>query len=86
MRAVIQRVSEASVEVAGEIVGRTGIGLLVLLGVGHGDSTEDARLLAEQTAGLRIFADAAGKFNQSLNCRVLHFLRLPCSNALKHAT
>ena len=66
MRAVIQRVSEASVEVAGAIVGRTGMGLLVLLGVGQGDSTEEARLLAEKTARLRIFGDAEGKFNQSL--------------------
>ncbi|NTU80780.1 MAG: D-tyrosyl-tRNA(Tyr) deacylase [Chloroflexales bacterium] len=66
MRAVIQRVSEASVEVAGQIVGRTGPGLLVLLGVGQGDSAEEARLLAEKTAGLRIFADDEGKFNRSL--------------------
>lgn len=66
MRAVIQRVSEASVEVAGEVVGRTGPGLLVLLGVGHGDSADDARLMAEKTAGLRIFGDEGGKFNLSL--------------------
>jgi D-tyrosyl-tRNA(Tyr) deacylase len=66
MRAVIQRVSEASVEVEGQIVGRTGMGLLVLLGVGQGDGAEEARLLAEKTVGLRIFADVEGKFNRSL--------------------
>jgi D-tyrosyl-tRNA(Tyr) deacylase len=66
MRAVLQRVSEASVEVDGRIVGRTGPGLLVLLGVGRGDGEAEALLLAEKTARLRIFADEAGKFNRSL--------------------
>jgi D-tyrosyl-tRNA(Tyr) deacylase len=66
MRAVIQRVSEASVEVAGQIVGQSGPGLLVLLGVGHGDTPEEARLMADKTAGLRIFGDAEGKFNLAL--------------------
>jgi len=66
MRAVIQRVSMASVEVEGRIVGRIGPGVLVLLGVGHGDSEAEARLLADKTANLRIFADEAGKFNHSL--------------------
>jgi D-tyrosyl-tRNA(Tyr) deacylase len=66
MRAVLQRVSEASVEVEGRIVGRTGPGLLVLLGVGKGDTAAEALLLAEKTARLRIFADGAGKFNRSL--------------------
>lgn len=66
MRAIIQRVSHASVEVAGEVVGATGPGLLVLLGVGQGDGADEARLMAEKTAGLRIFGDAAGKFNLSL--------------------
>lgn len=66
MRAVLQRVSQASVEVAGQVVGRTGAGLLVLLGVGHGDTADEARLLAEKTAGLRIFGDEAGRFNLSL--------------------
>jgi D-tyrosyl-tRNA(Tyr) deacylase len=66
MRAIIQRVSEASVEVAGQVVGRTGPGLLVLLGVGHGDTEEEARLLADKSAGLRIFGDDDGKFNRSL--------------------
>lgn len=66
MRAILQRVSEASVEVAGQIVGRTGPGLLILLGVAHGDGEAEARLLAEKIAQLRIFADADGKFDRSL--------------------
>jgi D-tyrosyl-tRNA(Tyr) deacylase len=66
MRAILQRVSEASVEVEGRIVGRTGPGLLVLLGVGKSDGAAEATLLAEKTAHLRIFADGAGKFNRSL--------------------
>ncbi len=66
MRAILQRVSEASVEVDGAIVGRTGPGLLVLLGVGHGDGEAEAYALAEKSARLRIFADEAGKFNRSL--------------------
>ena len=66
MRAVIQRVSEASVVVEGQVVGAVGAGLLVLLGVGQGDGVEEARLLAEKTAQLRIFSDDEGKFNRSL--------------------
>jgi D-tyrosyl-tRNA(Tyr) deacylase len=66
MRAVLQRVSEARVRVNGEIVGEIGRGLLVLLGVGQGDSVADARFLAEKTAGLRIFEDAQGKMNLSV--------------------
>ena len=66
MRALVQRVSEASVKVEGEIVGRIEAGLLVLLGVGVGDTEEIAAKLAEKVAGLRIFSDADGKFNLSL--------------------
>jgi D-tyrosyl-tRNA(Tyr) deacylase len=66
MRALIQRVSEASVEVEGRIVGAIGAGLLVLVGVGHDDSEAEARFLAEKTAHLRIFGDDEGKFNRSL--------------------
>jgi D-tyrosyl-tRNA(Tyr) deacylase len=62
MRAVIQRVSEASVQVAGEIVGRIGRGLVVLLGVAANDTQADAEYLSEKIVGLRIFADEAGKF------------------------
>jgi D-tyrosyl-tRNA(Tyr) deacylase len=63
MRVVVQRVSRARVTVGGEVVGEVGRGLLVLLGVTHGDTIEHARWLAEKTVGLRIFADAEGKMN-----------------------
>lgn len=66
MRAVLQRVSEARVQVGGEIVGEIARGLLVLLGVGQGDGEADARFLAEKAAGLRIFEDAQGKMNLSV--------------------
>ncbi len=66
MRAVIQRVSRAQVAVHGEIAGEIGSGLLVLLGVGAGDTREDADYLAEKTIGLRIFEDAEGKMNLSV--------------------
>src|SRR4051794_18946712 len=65
MRAVIQRVSRASVEVDGAIVGQIGKGLLVLLGVATGDDEAAADYLAEKVAGLRVFEDAAGKMNLS---------------------
>ncbi len=63
MRAVLQRVSEARVRVAGKVVGEIGKGLLVLLGVGQGDDGASAQTLADKTAGLRIFEDAQGKMN-----------------------
>jgi len=65
MRAVVQRVREASVTVAGRVVSRIGPGLLVLLGVGQGDTDQDATLLAEKVVNLRIFADDAGHMNLS---------------------
>ena len=65
MRVVIQRVQEASVTVEGEVVGAIGRGLVILVGVTHGDAEEDARFLAQKIATLRIFEDAAGKFNLS---------------------
>jgi D-tyrosyl-tRNA(Tyr) deacylase len=66
MRAVIQRVSRASVAVDGEIVGKIGRGLLILLGVTHSDTPADAVWLAEKAVGLRIFNDADGKMNLGL--------------------
>ncbi len=66
MRALVQRVSEARVEVAGQTVGAIGQGVLVLLGVGRGDTLEDAAYLARKIASLRIFADEEGKMNLSL--------------------
>lgn len=66
MRAVIQRVSRASVTVDREVVGRIGHGLLVLLGVGLDDTEDDAAAIAKKIAQLRIFNDDAGKFNLSL--------------------
>lgn len=66
MRAVIQRVSEAEVSVGGAVVGSIRRGLVVLLGVAHGDDSADARYIADKTAGLRIFPDAEGKMNLDL--------------------
>ncbi len=66
MRAVIQRVSRASVEVEGETVGRIGPGLLVLLGVGKEDGEADVDYVVEKIAGLRVFADEQGKMNLSI--------------------
>ena len=66
MKAVIQRVTRASVDVDGDVVGTIGRGLVVLLGVAQGDSVDDARRLAQKTAEMRIFEDADGRFNLSL--------------------
>ena len=66
MRAVVQRVSRAKVTVNHEIAGEIGPGLLVLLGVGTGDTRADADYLADKTIGLRIFEDPGGKMNLSV--------------------
>ena len=66
MRAVVQRVSSASVEVDGQTVASIGRGFLVLLGVANGDTDREAEWLADKIAGLRIFEDEAGKMNLSV--------------------
>lgn len=66
MRALVQRVSEASVQVEGEIVGAIGQGVAVLVGVTHGDTQEEADRLARKIAGLRIFEDQDGRMNVGL--------------------
>ena len=66
MRAVIQRVTRAAVTVDGRVAGKTGAGLLILLGVGKTDNAESASYLAEKIANLRIFSDEAGKMNLSV--------------------
>ncbi len=65
MRALIQRVSQASVSVEGHVVAAIEQGLVALVGVARGDSEADARHLAEKTANLRVFPDESGKFNLS---------------------
>lgn len=66
MKAVLQRVTRASVKVEGNIVGSCGEGLMILLGVATGDSEEDARVLAEKICKLRIFCDENDKMNLSV--------------------
>lgn len=66
MRAVLQRVSRASVRVEGRVVGEIGAGWLVLLGVAKGDAEEDADRLAEKVVGLRAFEDHDGKMNRDV--------------------
>ena len=66
VRGVVQRVSEASVRVDGEVVGTIGPGLVVLLGVGQGDAEADADYLADKVLNLRVFPDGAGQMNRSV--------------------
>ncbi len=66
MRAVVQRVTRAGVEIGGEEVSRIGPGLLVLLGVGEGDGETDADYMARKIADLRIFEDDEGRMNRSV--------------------
>lgn len=66
MRCVVQRVSEASVAVDGQEVGRIGVGLVALLGVTHGDGPDEAGWMAERLATLRVFADERGRMNRSV--------------------
>jgi D-aminoacyl-tRNA deacylase len=66
MRALLQRVSKASVRVEGQTISSIGKGLLILLGVGHNDREEQAKFLAEKIANLRVFEDEHGKTNLSI--------------------
>jgi len=65
VKALLQRVTSASVSIAGEVVGRINRGLVVFIGVADKDTEQDAQYLAQKTVGLRIFADKQGKFNLS---------------------
>lgn len=65
MKALLQRVTRASVSVASEMVGRIGRGLVVFVGVASGDTEKDAQYLAQKIASLRIFSDEEGRFNLS---------------------
>jgi D-tyrosyl-tRNA(Tyr) deacylase len=69
VRALVQRVSRASVSVDGELVASIGPGLLILLGIAHGDTDRDADWLADKVRALRIFADADGRMNEPLGDR-----------------
>ena len=66
VRAVVQRVSSASVSVDGTLIGSIGSGVMVLVGITHGDGPGEARWLAQKVTNLRIFPDAEGKMNRSL--------------------
>ena len=66
MRALLQRVTGASVSIGGEVVGRIGRGLVVFVGIANGDTAEDAGYLAQRTVNLRIFSDEVGRFNLSV--------------------
>lgn len=65
MKALLQRVTRASVSVGGEVVGRIGRGLVVFIGVATGDTEKDAQYLAQKAVSLRIFSDEEGRFNLS---------------------
>jgi len=65
VRALLQRVTEASVSIAGEEVGRIGRGLVILVGVASGDTERDVQYLVEKAVNLRIFSDEEGRFNLS---------------------
>ena len=67
MRIVLQRVTSASVKVDGKIIGKIGTGFLLLFGVGHEDTEEDCRRLADKISGLRIFSDENDKINLDLD-------------------
>ena len=66
MRVIVQRVRQAAVSVQDQVIGEIGPGLVILIGITHGDDESDARFLAQKIATLRIFEDADGKFNRSV--------------------
>lgn len=66
MRAIVQRVRQAAVSVQDQVIGEIGPGLVILIGITHGDDESDAQFLAQKIATLRIFEDATGKFNRSV--------------------
>jgi D-aminoacyl-tRNA deacylase len=66
MRAVVQRVSRARVDVGGRTIGSIGLGFVILLGVARDDAAADAAFIADRILGLRVFADGAGKMNLAL--------------------
>ena len=66
MKIVLQRCSRAEVRINGETVGRIGTGFVVLVGITHNDTREDAEFLAKKVAGMRVFEDTEGKMNLSL--------------------
>ena len=66
MRAIVQRVARAEVRTEGRTLGKIGPGLVILLGVGRGDTEADADYIVDRVIGLRVFADAAGKMNLAL--------------------
>ena len=66
MRAVIQRIQNAHVKVDGEIIGRSGAGLLIFLGIGREDTEDDIKYIADKALGLRIFSDENDKMNLSV--------------------
>ena len=88
MRAVLQRVQEASVTVEGKITGQIGPGLMVLFGVGKGDTEKDLEFMVDKIPALRIFEDAAGKMNLSLmdtSKAMLRSVSSPCSQTRRRA-
>lgn len=66
MRAVVQRVTQARVQVDGEVIGAIGVGLVAFVGAGREDTERDALYMADKVAGLRVFEDDAGKMSRSL--------------------
>ena len=86
MRAVVQRVTQASVTVDGELLGRIGKGFLILLGVADGDTRQMAEKMADKICRLRIFEDENGKTNLSLRGNCWWSASLPCTRTAARET